>query len=319
MKKIIYLLLGVAVMLTQYSCTDQSTFNNPATYELEQGAFVKFANDGVSATYPDAANISISDELIDANNNISEYSLTLSAVIGGAPYKADDFIVINSFPASLSITSASMAAAFGLEASDFGFGDSFNFVAKVTRNDGVVFYGVEPSFDDDALTVGLGNTEGQLYTSAYKNAMNFGTIISCPFVQADMLGTYTIITDSGFNAGAGDGLPTQFEIIAGANANQVIMVNPFDSAGSDGTGFNIAVNISDLGIATVARQNAVLTEEVCCAGYTPTHIRTTADVSLGLSCIGFLDLKIVSGLGVAGSDGTGFTFGGFTRFTAQKN
>ncbi|MFC4722286.1 hypothetical protein ACFO5O_08135 [Geojedonia litorea] len=310
MKKLIYTIFGVVLMLSQYSCTDQSTFNNPAHHELENGAFVRFTNNGVAATYPDAQNISISEEIYDANGNISEYSLTLTATISGATYKAEDFIIITSFPAVLNITSQSMADALGVSVSNLGFGDSFNFIGKATRNDGVVFYGVRPSFSSTQLTVGLGNTEGQLFTPAYKNAMNFGTIVSCPFVQADMLGTYTIIEDDGFNATT----DTQFEVIAGANANQIILVNPLHSAGN----FNIAVNVSALGIATFPRQDAVLTEEICCAGYSPTWFRSNATVSLGLSCIGYLSLNFDTGLGFAGSDGTGFTFGPGV-FIAQKN
>ncbi|TVZ58838.1 hypothetical protein NA63_1346 [Flavobacteriaceae bacterium MAR_2010_105] len=309
MKKIIYIIFGVALMLTQYSCTDESTFNNPSHHELENGAFVRFANNGVNATYPDAQNISISEEIYDANGNISEYSLTLTASIGGATHKAEDFIVITSFPAVLNITSQSMADALGLPLSSFDFGDSFNFIGKATRNDGVVFYGVRPTFSTSQLTVGPGNTEGQLFTPAYKNAMNFGTIVSCPFVQADMLGTYTII-QTAFNATSN----TQFEVIAGANAGQFIMVNPYHSVGN----FNIAVDVSPLGIATVARQDAYLTSERCCPGYTPTWVRTNASVSLGLSCIGYISLNLSTGLGVAGSDGTGFTFGDGVLI-AQKN
>lgn len=324
MKKVYYIIASFVLVASSFSCTDESTFNNPATNDLENGAFVRFLNDGVAPTYSDAANISISEEIYDANGNISDYTIALRANVSGTIFIAEDFINITSFPAVLNITSESMATAIGLEPTDFGFGDAFTFIATATRNDGVVFYGIEPSFDDDNLTVGVGNTEGNLFSeAAYKNAMNFGTIVSCPFEQAAMLGTYTVINDSGFNAidnggspSLGNGDPETFEVIAGTNANQIILVNPFDSAGD----FNIAVDVSEFGIASFSRQDAVLTEEVCCAGYTPTHLRSnTGATSLALSCIGFLDLRVVSGLGVAGGDGTGFTFGGFTVLSAQKN
>jgi len=311
MKKI-YLVLSL-VFIAFYSCTDESTFNNPSHNELELGSFIRFTNNTMAATYADAQNINFTEEIYDANNNTSSYSLSVSAVISGTEYFADDFVTATSFPATISITSQGIATAIGVDINTFNFGDTFQFIATATRNDGVVFTGIAPALDDDDLTLGVGNTDAVLLSApAYKNAMNFGTIISCPFVQADMLGTYTIINDSGFSATGA----TTFEVIAGPTANQIILVNPFDSAGN----FNLTVDVDAFGIATMERQDAVLTEEVCCAGYTPTNIRTDDGLtSLGLSCIGYLELNIRSGLGVAGSDGTGFTFGGFTQLSAQKN
>lgn len=311
MKKQIYLLSLVFLVLFQFSCKDESTFNNPVHNELENGAFVRFTNNPPAPTYADAQNIVISEEIYDANNNAIDYTLTLKATIGGSVYINDDFINKTSFPTVLEITSQSISDAIGVPVSEFNFGDSFEFVAKVTRNDGVVFYGVEPTFDEDELTIGIGNTEGNLLGEpAYKNAMNFSTIVSCPFVQADMLGTYTIIEDDGFSATGN----TQFEIIAGATENQIILVNPYDSAGA----FNIVIDVDDFGIASFPRQDGVLTEEICCTGYTPTHFTSNAITSLSLSCIGYLELHFSTGLGFAGSDGTGFTFGDGVLI-AQKN
>merc|ERR1712183_1036624 len=118
-----------------------------------------------------------------------------------------------------------------------------------------------------------------------------------------MIRTYTIINDRGFSVTGA----TTFEVIAGTLPSQIILVNPFDSSAN----YNIVVDVSPFGIATIEeRQNAFLTEEVCCAGYTPTSIATDPGLtSLALSCIGYLELNIRNFIGLAGSNGTGFAFG----------
>lgn len=312
MKKILYV-LSLIIVFAFYSCTDESTFNNPVHFELENGAFIQFENVTMAPTYEDAQNILFEARLNDANNNTASYSLTLKVVSSGITYIAENYFTATSFPAQLSITSQNMADAIGVDVNSFGFGDAFSFIATATRNDGTVFTGIEPSFNEDDLTIGPGNTEGQLLSvPAYRSAMNFGTIISCPFVQADMIGTYTIINDSGFSVTGA----TTFEVIAGTLPSQVILVNPFDSSAN----YNIVVDVNPFGIATMERQNAFLTEEVCCAGYTPTSIATDPGLtSLALSCIGYLELNVRNFIGLAGSNGTGFAFGGLTQLSAQKN
>ena len=301
------------LFLALYSCTDESTFNNPSHHELERGAFIRFTNNSMPATFADAQNINFSEEVFDANNNTSSYSLTARAVVGGNTLIAEDFITITSFPATLTITSQAMADAFGVDVNDFGFGDTFNFIGTATRNDGVEFTGVPASYDSGTGQPNGSNTDAVLLDApTYRNAMRFGTIISCPFDQAAMVGNYTIINDSGFSATGA----TTFDVIAGATSDAIVLVNPFDSAGN----FNQTVKVNQFGIATMERQDAVLTEEVCCAGYTPTWIRTdSGKTSLALSCIGYIELNLENGLGVAGSDGTGFFYSGLKQLSASKN
>lgn len=45
MKKIIYILTAIAIFIGAYSCTDESTFNNPTVHDLTKGGFVKFSGD----------------------------------------------------------------------------------------------------------------------------------------------------------------------------------------------------------------------------------------------------------------------------------
>lgn len=308
MKKIFFILTIVSLGLT--SCTDESTFSNPSHHQLSNGSFLRFADDGVAASYPDPQDIVISERIYDANGNTSSYSLTVTAVLSGSLVVAEDFLTITSFPATLNLTTQSLGEALGVDPTTITYGDTFSFVAKSMRNDGTMFYGQAPSFDDSTNTVGLGNTESNLTNiAAYKSAMSFGFIVSCPFVQAEMLGTYDVVFDDGFVGASQDFV---FDVVAGANANQVIMLDPYGSFYSP---LDIVVDVDDFGIATVDRQAAFGTDEVCCAGYSLTYVETYT-TSLALSCIGYIDLKLYTGLGIPPST-SGYTFGN-TRFIAQK-
>ena len=308
MKKIFFILTIVSLGLT--SCTDESTFSNPSHHQLSNGSFLRFADDGVAASYPDPQDILISESIYDANGNTSSYSLTVTAVLSGSLVVAEDFLTITSFPATLNLTTQSLGEALGVDPTTITYGDTFNFVAKSMRNDGTMFYGQAPSFDDSTNTVGLGNTESNLTNvAAYKSAMSFGFIVSCPFVQAEMLGTYNVVFDDGFYGFLQDGV---FEVVAGANANQIIMLDPYGSAYSP---LDIVVDVDDFGIATVDRQAAFGTNEVCCNGYSLTYVATN-NTSLALSCIGYIDLQLSTGLGITPST-SGYTFGDI-RFIAQK-
>jgi len=304
--KIFFLIL----LITIVGCTDESKDPLP---QLEKGAFIRFANSQPSATFEDPQLIEFSDQIYDPNNNVIEYKLALRAVISGTTLIAENFITETSFPTTISFNSQSLADALGIDVSEIRFGDVFEFTATATRNDGVVFYGEAPSLDPDNLTVGLGNTENNLLAIAgYTNAMKFGTIIACTFVQADMVGTYTIINDSGYSISGA----TTFEVIAGPLPSQIILVNPFGSSQN----YEVLVDVNDFGIATIdPKQNVFLTEEYCCAGYSPTSIATNpALTSLALSCIGYIELNVNNFIGIP-PETTGFTFGGLTQLSAQKN
>jgi len=199
MKRILYFF--TIASLTLVSCTDESTFSNPVTHQLERGAFVRFNNmDAILDMYPDPQDINISEGIYDANGNVSSYSLTVTANIGGNLYTGEDFLTITSFPATLNITSQMLADALGVDVSEFFYGDTFNFVAKATRNDGVVFYGQTPTFSSSTGTVGVGNTQSQLIdVSSYKNAMTFGFVLftDCPPVP----GVYEIVMHDSYGDG----------------------------------------------------------------------------------------------------------------------
>ena len=226
------------------SCTDENKFTNPITFGLENGGFVAFVTATPDAAYPDPSGISFSDTVTDPNNNLSSYSVDLIATLSGNEVVVGNFYTTTTFPADISFTSQSLADALGIEVSDINFGDTFNFIATAIRNDGEVFVGLPPNFDGDNLTVSGGNTEPQLQTPAYKSAMNFGFIVSCPFVQEDMIGTYTIVSNTISPVGGEPGYT--FEITAGPTANQITLINPWNSEG----GFEVTLTASEFGLAT---------------------------------------------------------------------
>ena len=193
MKKIIYILTSFTLVLTICSCTNQSKFVNPSHHELEHGAYVRFVNIPPTNFIPEVVeNISISEEMYDANGNVSQYDLSFKATIvsTGITYNVDNFITITSFPSTLNITSQMMADAMGVDTSIFGAGDFFDFTAVTTRNDGVKFYGVTPTFNDENGTIGLGNTENNLLKAeAYKDAMTFDFVIACPLDDTNTIYT----------------------------------------------------------------------------------------------------------------------------------
>ena len=154
-----------------------------------------------SAISPNQAlDFNISQDLYDANGNIESYTLTMYAILSGSLHVAEDFLTISSFPATLNLTAQSIADALGIAVTSLDYGDKFYFTAKVTRNDGVVFYGQNPTYDADTGTVGLGNTEGQLTNvPAYKSAMNFNFLlfVNCPPVP----GTYELVMHDSYGDG----------------------------------------------------------------------------------------------------------------------
>eukprot|EP01026_Neomeris_dumetosa_P076221 TRINITY_DN81672_c0_g2_i2.p1 TRINITY_DN81672_c0_g2~~TRINITY_DN81672_c0_g2_i2.p1 ORF type:complete len:405 (+),score=47.58 TRINITY_DN81672_c0_g2_i2:232-1446(+) len=196
MKKIKYILCVLVIGATYFACTDQSTFRNPSIHELERGAYIRFVAAPPTSFVPEVAqSVSISAELYDPNGNVSQYDLSLTAniVSTGNTYNVDNFMTITSFPATLNITSQMIADAIGVDLSTFGAGDFIQFTAVATRNDGVKFYGIAPTFDDDNGTVGLGNTEPNLLTAdAYMDAMDFDYIIACPIPEEYFVGKYNI-------------------------------------------------------------------------------------------------------------------------------
>ena len=193
MKKLKYIYL--VVFMIAVSCTDQSTFNNPAIFELENGSMVRF--DALPATSFDSVEgFGIQGKLHDVNGNTSSYDLHLTATISGQVISAENIWSTKNFPADIDLTVADFASALGLEVSDIKMGDFFQFYGTSTRNDGTVFHGTEPDYGNDKDNGKLGFTQGNLNSNAsYKSAMSFNAILACPVPATLYVGKYEVTGD----------------------------------------------------------------------------------------------------------------------------
>lgn len=200
MKKIIFT-LGILGAMLQYSCSKDDT---PEDYILESVSIVKFANNLPPITFEDPQNIDFSEQLIDLNNNVSEFRLALKATIDGTQYETDNYLTFTSFPATINITSQNLADALELDPDDFGYKDTFEFLGFATRNDGEIF-------DEENLTIT--NT---------LSAMKFQSVIACATYEASSLpGSWSVVVD-----GWGDYLPGDEVLVeSGPNANTFHILN----------------------------------------------------------------------------------------------
>ncbi|WP_298543141.1 hypothetical protein [uncultured Aquimarina sp.] len=219
----ILVLLSFAMII---SCTDDS--KNPLPdFEASQGAFIRFVDEvappTVSFAVPAEASFSLPIE--DVNGNTSSYTLDLIATVGGNIATVEDFITIDSFPATLTISAQMIADALGVPLNSLGFGDNFAFQAEAVRNDGVAFTGQIPVFDGDTGILSGGNTSANLLTGVYRNAMAFNFTFACPqFEISELVGNYDVTTNLLVGGlGLSDPDPTR-EVVLGPGANQITVV-----------------------------------------------------------------------------------------------
>ncbi|SMC64293.1 hypothetical protein [Cellulophaga tyrosinoxydans] len=293
--KNIYILIAFGFLALGLSSCEEET-KNPL-YEPEVAAYVFIDIESPVLDVTDIANSTFGGVVTAPANNVESFTVKARRVSNGIASNYATVFTTSTFPVDMRISGPDIADALGIDTAELAAGDRFDFVGTSVGTDGsiVTFNSLAPDIQAEP---------GQ------KQAYALTAFIACPFNQADMIGTYTFIEDSGFSATG----KTTFDIIAGDTPNEIVLVNPFDSAGN----YNITVNVNDFGIATFERQDAVLTSEICCAGYSPTNIRSSSAVSLALSCIGYIELKYSTALSLAGGTGTGFTFGDQVLI-AQKN
>jgi hypothetical protein len=236
--------LSLLIIMSIFSCTEEDKFNNPIHFGLENGAFARFSTESPSETIllsDFKENGFISDQIIDANNNISEYSLTMTANVNGTLTTIEDFKTFSSFPANVEITAQDIADALDISLLNINYGDSFKFVAKTIREDGVVFTGESPSYDAGETTIigdeviSGGNTESTLNnpSTGYHSAMNFNFIIACDaFDPIVVAGTYDVVEGSFFSFLGETNMVR--EVVAGPDVNQITIIGgEWPSIGAD--------------------------------------------------------------------------------------
>lgn len=177
LRNYIVVLLAVAVLA---SCDD----SNPQVIHEDSNNIAPF----ITLEAP-APIIDISDpngcyefSLADPGGNVTSYALQVSWVSPAGVSDTVDVETITSFPATICYSVADMAGFMGVAESDLAAGDSFNFVATLTSNNGTV---VTPAdLDGDVLNPGM--DQGLTHT----------IFLACP-VSAAFAGDYLFEQTSG--------------------------------------------------------------------------------------------------------------------------
>ncbi len=223
------------------------------------------------------------------SSNVTSWDLKVRRVSGGVTSDYVPFLNVTSFPADFSATPASLAAVFGLTSADLIPGDRFDFEATSIGTDGNLV-----TFDDFAPNLAGNPAEAQGY--------RFVTFLSCPFVQADAIGTYSV------SNGHFSQIATTFELIAAPNGN-VTMIDPLGHLlpGDAADKYNVLLSVNaGSGQTAVGAQTAWDSgHAVCCA--TPYGIGTIDGSGFTFSCAGQIVLSLNYRV-AAGTFNTGIPF-----------
>ena len=294
MKKIFKFIPLAIITLFFVACQDKD--KDPWEVNGNDGPFGSFIRlDITTAAVLDVTNIattSFGGTLTNPSNNVASWSLEVRRVSGGAVSDYFPLVTVTSFPAEFSATPASLAALFGLTAGDLIPGDRFDFEATSIGTNGEIV-----TFDDFASNLGGNPGMAQGY--------RFVTFLSCPFIQADALGTYTILDNGGFFGYLSGTGP--IEVIAGNTVNDIIMVDPMGHLvpGDAPDKYNVEININaGSGQAIIVSQSAWDSgNPICCA--TPYGPGTIDGTGFVFSCAGAIVINIDCYCVAAGSFGSG--------------
>ena len=300
MKNILKLIPLAIITLFFTACGDID--KDPLEANVEDGPFGTFVRlDITTAAVLDVTNIettSYGGTVTNPSNNVASWSLEVRRVSNG---EASDFLpvlTITSFPGEFIVTPADLATIFGLaDVDELIPGDRFDFEATSIGMDGTVV-----TFDDFSADL-QGNT-------GMAQGYRFNTFLSCPFVQADALGTYAIVTSGGFWGYLDNSIDgtADVEVIAGNTANDLIMINVMGNLlpGEPADKYNVEININaGSGQATVVSQTAWDSSHPDPAISTPYGIGSINGTGFVFSCAGAIVLNIDCYCVAAGSFGSG--------------
>lgn len=183
------------------------------------------------------------------------------------------------------------ASAIGLSLDDLSGGDVFTIHNKVTMVDGRVY--------PDTLVLGgnqFVNLENSFFTAA--NTTSFTSTLAvpvlCPFVAADAVGTYTVVTEE---AGVLWEEGHQVEVVPGPGENQVTIKDMFGYP----QGFDVIVNVNPAtAVATIATQAAWDTDAI---GFN-LGLASVRGSGLFFSCTGFMSVPLTHSFPGGEFDGT---------------
>jgi len=297
MKNIYKILLVTFLAVSFSACEDID--KDPYEVNGIDGPFGSFVRlDITSAAVLDVTNIATTvfgGTVSAPAGNVASWDLRVRRVSGGTASDYVPFLNVTSFPAEFAATPADLAAAFGITTADLIPGDRFDFEAVSVGTDGTVV-----TFDDFGPNLQGNPAQAQGY--------RFVTFLSCPFIQADALGTYAILSN---DAVGFQGTNTTFEVIAGPGGN-ITMVDPIGHLlpGDAPDRYNVAITVNaGSGQATVGSTLAYDSGHPVFGG-TPYGLGNVDGSGFVFSCAGSIVLNLRFTV-AAGSFGS-------TPFVGQK-
>ena len=178
------------IALLVVSCEDEDKIRFQPDGPVNAGAFVTADIQTAFINGDDIPN-GVYSFIADApSNNVESYSMTVRRASADGSVVTDfvPLLTITEFPQEIVITSADLAAAFGITVADLQLGDTFTFLNSSTGTDGSVV-------TLDTLDPDLSSEGGQL------QAYRLSTLIVCPIDDALYVGEYNITTTMGGNFG----------------------------------------------------------------------------------------------------------------------
>ena len=177
----------------------------------------------------------------------------------------------------LSATTAELATAFGVPASNFTPGSLFTFFTKAVTKSGLTY---------DITNAGNNGGGGLVSGSAYKSAFSFTVYVVCPYTGG-MAGNYKVIKDDWTDWNVGD----LVKVTDGPGANQINLSQVYPNGG---TVINqLLVNIDPVtGTATVpkvtyGRYGGATSVQYSAQGAGPNSV-----AGYVFSCTGFITLSL---------------------------
>jgi len=261
MNRIIKYILFISLGLLVWSCS--SDYELPHN-TVPKGAFVKFdeqRNQNVDVTNDASA---FDATISDPHGNITSLALNACLVTADTTLGPVLLQTITSFPADVNISVADVNAAFGT----FEAGNEVQIKASATRSDGAVFT------PDDV--------SGDLLNPGQAQAMSYSFFGLCPWVQADAVGQYLIVTD-GFEASLDPA--ALIECIAGPGDNQVTFIDLFRHPEM----YDVVVTVDMVSdVATIEKQEAWNCDNFGC----PYGVGSIEGEGLFFSCSGLMTVSV---------------------------
>jgi hypothetical protein len=314
MKKIVLnIFCLLSFLIIAISCQDSS--KDPFPDQVVSSSFVTLRIDPKKQVInvTDIANSSFSGTFNAPSGNTQKHIVTVRRVTTGGVsteyFKIDEITV---FPKTVNYKASDIALALGQNAADFLPGDRFDFECKSTGLDGT-------QVDYNSLSANLQAERGQ--AQGYR----FNTYISCPFVQSEAIGSYEFTeVPCPFDP---PGPTSPFMVVAGKNANQVKIINPFEDPLDPKYKWELVVNVNpNTGIATIVRDDAAGEKQSAffqggssgATVFTDAYLETNpTQTSFFFSCTGVIN--IIARIRINNNAGVFSNFGySCTSFKAKK-